>query len=358
MDVISTSVILASFILLGAAAIWLILSKAQQSIQIIFENLANKILDQKAEKFDAQTEKQINNMLSPFRRDMENLKNSVDQSSKERFSLKEEIQRIGSQANNLANALKAAPKTRGNWGEILLEKILEDSGLRKNHDYILQGTGLGLKHEETGQPVRPDVIIKLPENKQLIVDSKLSLVHYEAFYAEQKEDQRKELLNQFLKSTRKHADDLAQKHYQGTRGLHAPDFVLMFMPIEGAYLLAMIEDPQLHSYALNKKIVIVSPSTLFATMQTVASLWRLQQQNQNADEIARQGGALYDKIASFIDDMKKLGQQIQTAQNSHDSALRKLSSGRGNIISQTEKLKQLGARTSKQLPSPADDDDK
>ena len=313
-----------------------------------FESLANDILDKKTEKFDRQAKEQIGHALAPFQRDLDNLKKSVDQSTMEKFSLKQQIEQIGQHADNLATALKSSPKARGNWGEIVLERVLEESGLRKGHEYSLQGSGAGLKHEETGQRLQPDVIIHLPEKKHLIIDSKLSLVSYEAYYTAPSDEERRDHLKKFLAATKKHIQDLEQKRYQDSQ-LAAPDFVMLFMPIEGAYMLALSEDASLHKYAWDRKIVMVSPSTLFAMLRTVSSLWRLQKQNQNADEIARQGGALYDKISRFVESLDDLGQRLNQAQGSYDEARKRLATGRGNILEQTERLKQLGANTSKQL---------
>ncbi len=315
-----------------------------------FESLANDILDKKTEKFDAQAREQIKNALMPFEHEIKSLKESVKNSSDKSLSLKQEIERIGAHADNLASALKSSPKARGNWGEIVLERLLEESGLRKDHDYIVQGAGAGLKDQETGRSLRPDVIVRLPESKSLIIDSKLSLVSYEDYCAAADDAARGDHLRKFLAASRMHIKELGQKRYQDGP-LGAPDFVMMFMPIEGAYLLAMSEEPALHKYAWDKKIVMVSPTSLFATLQTVASLWRLQKQNQNADEIARQGGALYDKVAAFVKDLEGLGARIGQAQLSYDETMKKLSTGSGNILSRTAKLKRLGVRTAKQLPN-------
>ncbi len=376
MDLINVIVILSSFAT-GAAFVWLLLfrplktekdhlskayhnaSQENASLRTAnehlthdhtrFENLANQILDKKSEKFDKEAKEQIQNALAPFNNEIKNLKESVRDSSNKSFSLREEILRIGAHADNLASALKSSPKTRGNWGEIVLERMLEEAGLRKDRDYITQASGLGLKHEETGQTLRPDVIVKLPESKSLIIDSKLSLVSYEDYCAASDEAARGDHLRKFLAASKRHIQELEQKRYQDIP-LGAPDFVMMFMPIEGAYMLALSEDPALHKYAWDKKIVMVSPTSLFATLQTVASLWRLQKQNQNADEIARQGGALYDKVAAFVKDLEGLGTRISQAQISYDETMKKLSTGGGNILSRTEKLRRLGARTAKQLP--------
>lgn len=310
-----------------------------------FENLAHKALEEHSNKAGTQ----IASQLEPFRRDMANLQQSVIDSTKERFSLKEQIEQIGQQANNLADALTSQPKIRGNWGEVVLQKMLEDSGLREGKDYEKQAS---LKGDE-GQRLLPDIKLCLPEGKHIIIDSKLSLLSYQNYVEETGEPQKAHFA-EFVRSTRKHVDDLASKNYPHAREIESPDFTMMFMPIEGAFVSLMQGESNLQKYAWDKKIVITSPSILFAMLQTVASLWRLDSQNKNSDEIARLGGALYDKIASFDNDMKKLGSQLEVATKTFDDTHRKLSSGKGNILSRTEKLQELGARTSKQLTNIGD----
>ena len=242
--------------------------------------------------------------------------------------------------------LKGDIKIQGNWGEMILEKILENSGLRKNQDYILHAAGMHLQDSE-GNKQQPDAIINLPENKHLIIDSKVSLVHYEKYFSTKSEELKSNLLKQFVASIRSHVNVLSCKKYQDIEKLKAPDFVLMFIPIEGAYSLAMQEDMMLHNYAWNRKIVIVCPSTLLATLKTIESLWKLEYQNRNTMEIARQGGALYDKIVGFISDMQKLGKQMNILHSVYNDAMKKLSEGQGNILSRTENLRLLGIKTSK-----------
>jgi DNA recombination protein RmuC len=254
------------------------------------------------------------------------------------------------QAENLTNALKGDSKVQGNWGEVILEKILEESGLRKGMNYSVQGGGLNLRDAE-GRLQKPDVIVNLPEGKHVIIDSKVSLTHYERFVSEQNEQARGLHIKQYLSSVRKHAEELGARRYQDSDALGTPDFVLMFMPIEAAYILAVQQDPEIHSFAWGKKVVIVCPTTLFATLKTIASVWRLELQNRNAQEIARQGGALYNAIADFSKDMEILGKQIGTVGKTYEAAMKKLSSQRGNILGRTEKLRELGAKTSKSIPA-------
>ena len=324
-----------------------------------FENLANRIFDEKTDKFNKISQESLSRILNPLQEHINLFKKKVDDSfdvhNKEQFLLKQEIQRIvlanekiTLQAENLANVLKGNVKVQGNWGEMILEKILESSGLRKNQDYILHGAGMDLQNSE-GNKQQPDAIVNLPENKHLIIDSKVSLTHYEKYFSTKSEESKDVLLKQFITSVRLHVNVLSNKKYQNIDKLKTPDFVLMFIPIEGAYSLAMQEDVMLHDYAWNKKIVIVCPSTLFATLRTIESVWRLERQNRNTIEIARQGGALYDKIVGFVSDMQKLGKQINVLNGVYSDAMKKLSEGNGNILSRTENLKHLGVRTSKKI---------
>lgn len=336
------------------------LKKTEEALISKFENLSNKIFEEKNEKFKAQSQESLNALLDPLKEKIGEFEKKVSDSfgsqAKEQFSLKEQIKNIVAvnekmtlQAEGLANALKGDNKTQGNWGEVVLEKILEDSGLRKDDDYSVQGGGMNLRDIDD-KLQKPDVIVNLPENKHVIIDSKVSLTNYERFFSEEEQDSRALHLKQFLASVKTHIGDLEKRRYQDTEKLGTPDFVLMFIPIEAAYILAVQEDRELQNYAWNKKVILVCPTTLFATLRTIASVWRLELQNKNAQEIARQGGQLYDKIEGFVKDMQILGKQIDTASKTYGLAMNKLSDGRGNILSKTEKLKELGAKTSKAIP--------
>lgn len=325
-----------------------------------FENLSHKIFDEKNQKFKTQSQESLNELLNPLKEKIGEFEKKVNDSfgvqAKEQFSLKEQIknivevnERMTLQAEGLVNALKGDSKAQGDWGEMVLEKILEDSGLRKGDDYSVQGGGKNLRDME-GALQKPDVIVNLPENKHVIIDSKVSLTHYERFFSEESDEARPLHLKQFLASVKKHIVDLEQRRYQDTDKLGTPDFVLMFIPIEAAYVLAVQEDRELQNFAWNKKVILVCPTTLFATLRTVASVWRLELQNKNSQEIAKQGGQLYEKVCGFVEDMSKLGMQMGTAQKTYDAAMNKLSEGRGTILGRTEKLKALGATTSKSLP--------
>jgi DNA recombination protein RmuC len=338
------------------------IDKLREQLTLHFENLAHKIFQEKSNSFQDVAKKNIEGILVPVKEKLAEFQKKVDDSfgnhAKEQFALKEEIKRIIGinekmtlQTEHLTKALKGDLKAQGNWGEVILEKILEQSGLRKDIDYIVQGSGLGLRHPESGQSAKPDVVVMLPDDKHIIIDSKVSLTHYERYCASESQEERKQLTKQFIDSIKTHVISLEQRRYQDIGKLGTPDIVLMFFPIEGAFSLALEQDKSLHSFAWDKKIAIVCPSTLFATLRTIASLWRLELQNRNAIDIAKRGGALYDKIAGFVEDMQKIGDQIEATSRTYHTAMGKLSEGRGNVLRQVETLKQLGAKASKRLPT-------
>lgn len=337
------------------------LAAAQEKFTLHFENLANRIFEEKANKFKTDSQAGLEITLSPLRENLaafqKKIEDSFGQHVREQTSLRSEIARIVTvnermtlQAENLANALKGDSKVQGNWGEIILEKILEDSGLRQGVDYILQGTGLGLKHVEDGSALKPDVIVKLPGDRHIIIDAKVSLTHYEHYYGASDPQQQELLFKQFLDSIRSHVTGLAERRYQDTNPTSGLDVVLMFMPIEGALIAALQRDPELHSFAWKRRIVIVCPSTLFATLRTIESMWRLDRQNKNALEIAQQGGALHDKIVGFVEDMKRVQDLLQKTQAAHDESFKKLTTGKGNILKRTHDLRALGIKAGKEIP--------
>jgi len=337
------------------------LEQLEEKFALQFENLANRIFDEKTARFKQESQEGIGNLLNPLRERLQEFQKKVDDSFgaqvKEQISLKKEIEHIIAvnekmtrQTENLTRALKGDVKAQGNWGEVILEKILEDSGLRKGTDYIIQGASMGLRHVADGGVIKPDVIIRLPEEKHIIVDAKVSLTHYERYCATEDVTERARALKEYLASVRAHVSGLEQRRYQDTEKLGTPDFVLMFMPIEGAYSLAIQEDVGLHGHAWDKKIVIVCPSILFATLKTIASVWRLELQNRNAQEIARQGGGLYDKIIGFVEEMQELGSRINATRKVYDDVFNKLSTGNGNIVKRAQDLKALGIKASKSLP--------
>ncbi|MBS1983187.1 MAG: DNA recombination protein RmuC [Bdellovibrionales bacterium] len=341
-------------------------SKLQAQSQTLFENIGNRILEQNTRRFAEQTEKlteqntkNLQGILAPLREKIGEFEKKVSDSynneSRERFALKEELKRIVElnqqmtiEATNLTRALKADVKQQGNWGELILERLLMESGLREGLEYILEGEGMKLKTAE-GDHQRPDVIIRLPDEKHIIVDSKVSLKSYEAFCSGQSDKDRARALKSFVDSVKRHVDGLSAKHYESLEGVRSPDFVLLFMPLEPAFALALQSDAGLVPYAWGKKVAFVSPTTLLATLGTVASLWKTERQNRNALEIARLGGSLYDKFVGFVSDLDKIGKNIEDTRRSYDEAFNKLRDGRGNLMVTAEKMRNLGAKASKSL---------
>ena len=333
------------------------IEEIQQRFVKEFENLANRIFDEKSNKFTTQNRDNIDQILKPLNEKIKEFEKKVeetyDKESKQRFSLEVEIKKlyeanlqITKDATNLTNALKGQSKTQGNWGEFILESILEKSGLVKGREYIVQESYTG----EDRKRFQPDIIINLPEHKSLVIDSKVSLVAYERYSSAEGETERVNALREHIASLKNHIKGLSGKNYQNLYQIQSLDFVLMFMPIESAFSLAVQYEPGLFNEAFEKNIVIVSPSTLLATLRTIASIWRQEKQNKNALEIARQSGALYDKFVGFIDDLKNVGNKIDIAKDSYDNAFKKLHEGSGNLISRVEKIKSLGAETTKSLP--------
>lgn len=343
------------------------LEQMEKKFALQFENLANRIFQEKSATFKKDSQESLGQLLNPLREKLQEFQKKVDdsfgQQAKEQFSLRREIENIVSvnekmsaQTESLTRALKGDVKAQGNWGEVMLEKILEDSGLRRDEDYKLQGADLGLRDED-GRLQKPDVIVHLPEDKHIIIDAKVSLTHYERYSSATTDLERDAALKEYLGSLRAHVNGLAQRKYQDSEKLGTPDYVLMFVPIEGAYSVAVQKDPNLHSYAWDKKVVIVCPATLYAMLRTIHSIWRIVQQNKSTIEIARQGGLLYDKIAGFVKDMEELGKKISAAQKAYDDTFEKLSTGQGNILKRTEKLRELGVKTNKTLPQLSDEGD-
>ena len=325
-----------------------------------FKNLANKILEEKTKKFTEQNRSILDELLNPLKEKIKDFESKVDQSNeKNRLShtslieqikgLKELNKKISDDAENLTKALKGDVKTQGNWGEVILERILEESGLRKGIEYETQGRGMGLKSEE-GTPSKPDFIIKFPDNKHIIIDSKVSLIAYERLINSESEEQKKGYTKELERSIKSHVDDLHDKHYQTREGLNTPDYVFLFMPIEASFTIALHPDSSLFKYAFDKKVIIVGPSGLMAILRTIESIWRQDNQTKHAMEIARQSGNLYDAFVRLLEDLEKVGSNINRASNSYQDAVKKLSSGKGNLITRVENIKKLGAKTSKQIP--------
>jgi DNA recombination protein RmuC len=332
------------------------LEQLNQKFTREFENLANRILDEKSQKFTEQNRNNLDIILNPFKEKLREFEQKVDQAYKaestERITLKAEIKnlidlnkQISEEANNLAMALKGDNKQQGNWGEMVLEKILERSGLIEGTEYKTQVTDTNLH----GDKIKPDVVIFLPDNKHIIVDSKVSLVAYNNCVNATTDEERARYLKLHVESLRGHVKLLSDKGYQTASGLESPDFVLLFVPIESSFSLAVQGDAELFNFAWDRKIVIVSPSTLLATLRTIASIWKQERQTRNHIEIAKTGGDLYDKFKGFIDDMIDLGNKLNSSQKVYKEAMNKLVEGRGNVVKQVEKLKELGAKASKDL---------
>lgn len=322
-----------------------------------FKNLANEILEEKTKKFTEQNKANLDEILNPLKEKIKDFEQKVEQTDeKNRLSnaslieqikgLKELNKKISDDANNLTRALKGDVKMQGNWGEVILERILEESGLRKGIEYETQVSLI----DDDGHRKQLDVKINLPEDKHVIVDSKVSLVHYERMVSSETEEQRKGYLKALNASIKSQIDDLHKKHYHDLKGLNSPDFVMLFMPIEGVFTVIMQHDNTIYQYAYNKQVVIVSPSTLLATLRTIAFIWRQENQTKNALEIARQGGALYDKFVGFISDLENIGKSIDKSKEIYSNAFNKLKTGKGNLIKKTEDLKVLGAKANKQIP--------
>jgi DNA recombination protein RmuC len=329
----------------------------QQKFTKEFENLANKIFKEKTDEFSKQSKTNLSEILNPLKEKINEFQSKVEETNKEsidRFaslrqqltSLKDMNQQITQEAKNLTEALKGQSKTQGNWGEFILESILEKSGLVKGREYVVQES----LTSESGKRLQPDVIIKLPENKSIVVDSKVSLIGYEKYISEEDEHQKQLGLREHINSIRSHIKNLSGKNYQNLYQLESLDFVLMFMPIEPAFALAVQNDQAIFNDAFEMNIVIVSPSTLLATLRTISSIWRQENQNKNALEIARQSGDMLDKFTAFVEDLLTVGKGLISVKDNYDKAMNKLTDGRGNLISRAEKIKELGAKTSKSLP--------
>lgn len=334
-------------------------AELRRQSQAQFENLAQKILDQNTRKFQESGEKNLKDLLNPLKERLQAFEKKVDDTyrhdTQERSVLKHELERLAKlnqqmsqEAQNLTRALKADVKMQGNWGELILERLLSDSGLRAGEEYTTQGSGMGLKGSE-GETLKPDVVINLPDGKHLIIDSKVSLKAYEAYANATEDGLRDGCLKELLTSVYKHVDGLASKHYSSLEGLRCPDFVFLFMPLEPAFALTLQSDKELVAYAWNKRVAFVSPTTLLVTLGTVASLWKTERQNRNALEIARQGGALYDKFVAFTTDLDRIGRTLGDAQRTYDEAVAKLHTGRGNLVARVETLRKLGAKSTKEL---------
>jgi DNA recombination protein RmuC len=332
------------------------LNEAKEALSNQFKNLANEILEEKSKKFTEHNAQQLDILLKPLQTKLtefkEQVSHSYDQEARERFALKNEIERLANlnikmsdEARSLTNALKGDSKIQGNWGELVLESILESSGLRKGEEYLVQDSHA----QADGGRLQPDVIVKLPEGRHLIIDSKVSITAYARHTEASDSAIAEQELLAHIQSIRQHIQGLSAKNYAGIADLSTVDFVLMFIPIEPAFLSALKAAPNLYQDALTKNIVLVCPSTLMATLRTVAHLWRQDQQNKNAMEIARQCANLYDKFVGFVEDLEQIGKRLDQAQSSYHEAFNKLKSGKGNLIKAAERVKELGVKPSKMI---------
>ena len=334
-----------------------LLEQTKAKLSETFKVLAGDIFENKQQTFKHQSEEQLNQLLKPLGDRLKDFQSRVEtaynEESKERFSLRNELKhlrelntRISQEAVNLTNALKGESKTQGTWGEVVLERVLEKSGLVKGREYDTQQS---LQNDE-GRRYQPDVVVHLPEDKDIIVDSKVSLTAYERYCSDTDSAAQQTQLANHVLSLRNHMKQLSSKDYHNLSGVRSLDFVLMFVPIEAAFSLALQHDDGLFSEAFDRNIVIVTPTTLLATLRTIGNIWRYEQQSSNAQEIAQKAGALYDKLVSFIADLDLIGSRLSSTQQAYDDAYKKLSSGRGNLVRRAEAMRTLGAKTSKRLP--------
>lgn len=328
------------------------LQGVQEEFRAAFQNLAQEILETKTASLTAQNYQQIQSLLEPLRQRIVEFQEKVETTHRESMIKIGSLEQVGlamsAEAQRLAVALKGEVKTQGDWGEMILSRILEASGLREGFEYVLQGEGLDLRSER-GTKIRPDVVVILPENRHLIIDSKVSLTAYERHAASSDPKEQQALEKDLVRSVKNHIDGLSARHYQGQAGINSPDFVILFMPLEPAYALTLQAEPGLFQYAWERKVVLTTPTTLMATLWIIANIWQQAQQTANALEIARQGGALYDKFVGFVSSLEEVGRHLERCQNSYSQAFNQLRTGRGNLVSRAENLRSLGIAASKSL---------
>lgn len=333
------------------------IEQLQDKFKAEFKNLANEIFEDKSKRFSEQNIQNISQILNPLGDKIKDFEKKVeetyDRESQQRFSLKEEVKRLAElnqqvkmEANNLVKALKGESKTQGNWGEVILESILQQSGLNRNREYFVQES---IKTDD-GKRFQPDVVVHFPDGRCVVIDSKVSLTAYERFCTADDENGQALALREHLLSVKKHVDELSGKRYQDLVGSGSLDSVMMFMPVEPAYLLAVQNDSELWNYAWEKRVVLISPTNLIAILRIVENLWRLENQNRNAEEIARQCGALYDKFVGLTSDFTEVGRLLDKSKEAYQASMNKLTTGKGNIVNRLEGIRKLGARTSKNIP--------
>jgi DNA recombination protein RmuC len=337
------------------------LQKNQQVMAEKFELIGHRLLEESTKKLNDQSQKNLGELINPFKERLKDFESKVEtfysQERMEKGTLKGELNklmelnlRMSTDADNLTRALKGDNKTQGNWGEMILENILDSCGLRKGEEYTVQGTDMSSLKNDEGQIIRPDVIINLPEGKHLIVDSKVSLVGYDGYCQAEDPAAKERLAKAHVDSLRAHIKGLSAKKYYSADQLISPDFVMMFLPIEPAFALAFRVDPTLFQDAWERRVALVSPTTLLTTLKTVATIWKHERQEKNALEIAKRGGALYDKFVSFVAELEGIGRKVDDLKKTHDGVMGKLSTAPGNLVRQVEMLRELGAKTEKQLP--------
>lgn len=334
-----------------------LLADAKQTLSREFENLANRIFDEKQSKFSLQSKEALEITLSPLRRDIGDFRKQVESAYEKENAernklvgqiseLQKQTMQVSADAVSLANALRGDNKAQGNWGEFILEKLLEDSGLTNGREYTTQ---VALK-DESGKRRNPDVIVHLPEGRDIVIDAKVSLVDYERYFHAEDEESKQQCLRQHLSSLRAHIKGLSSKDYENLEGVNSLDFVLIFVPVESAFMLALDHDPEMMRDAYDRGIILVSPSTLMVTLRTIKNLWRYADQNRNAQLIADKAGGLYDQFVLYIESLDEVGKHIEKSQEAWDTAHKRLSTGRGNLVRRTEELKKLGAKAKKSLP--------
>ena len=333
------------------------ISSIQDKFRMEFKNLANEILEEKSKKFTEQNRTNLDQILKPLGEKIRDFEKKVgetyDKEAQQRFSLKEEVKRlaelnkkIAEDAENLTRALKGDSKAQGNWGEMILESILEKSGLVRDREYIVQPSF----QADDGRRMQPDVLVSYPGNRSVIIDAKVSLTAYERLVDAGSPELREKHLKEHLVSIRNHVTELSNKDYLDIYQVQSLDFIMMFLPVEPAYLLAIKEDPEIWNYAYERRILLISPTNLLAALKMIASLWRQEYQNKNALEIARQSGDLLDKFYALLSDLNDLGNRLKLTQKSYDEAINKLSEGKGNLIRRAQRIEELGAKTKKKLP--------
>lgn len=333
------------------------LNLLREKLNLEFKNLANEILEEKTRKFTEQNKVNLSEILKPLGEKIKDFEKKVEDAyvneTKQRFSLQEEVKRlaelnqqVSKEANSLTRALKGESKTQGNWGEVVLESILERTGLRKGQEYTVQESFT----LPDGKRYQPDVIVNYPGDRSIVIDSKVSLTAYERYTSAEDETEKSNELKAHLLSIRNHINGLSGKNYEELEGIKTLDFVMMFLPVEPAYLLAIQNDPQIWSYAYERRILLISPTNLVAVLKMIESLWKQETQSRNVMEIARQGGALYDDFILLSERLIKLGRKIDEASDFYKETMKKISEGKGNLVSRVEKLKELGIKTKKQMP--------